>query len=419
MATNVDNMTRQLGGARRTLPAAPHRVFFLAGAAQLVIALLFWLAVLAGWYLPAAPVLRLAVFGAAAHIFLMVYGLFTFFVFGFLMTVFPRWLSAEPIARSRYVSIAAVMVLGIACYYGGVFAGRSSALTGVALFIGGWLAALLTLFGVWRHSPKADKRYALFPFGCVSAGCTGATVYFCWLATGEPVLLTIATKAGLWLYLVPLIVAVSYRMIPFFTSRVLKPYTIVKPNWTLPATLGCVLVHFALTISGWRDWTVFCDLPLALIAAWHAWRWQLARSLRVPLLGMLHVSFSWLAIAMALFAAQSVLRLVGASFDLGLAPLHAIGIGFISGMVVAMASRVSLGHSGRPLVADGVTLWAFVIVQLAAIARVLAEIPPFESRRTGLWLVLVAGGVWLIAFLPWSLRFGAIFLRPRVDGRPG
>jgi uncharacterized protein involved in response to NO len=412
-------MAEQTAAARPVVTAAPHRIFFLAGAAQLVVALLFWVATLTGWYVPAAPLLRLAVFGAAAHVFLMLYGLFTFFVFGFLTTTFPRWLSAEPIARPRYVSIAVVMVIGMACYYAGVFADRRLAVVGAAIFIAGWIGGLATLFGVWRRSDKADKRYALFPFGCVSAGCAGAIVYTGWLATQQPEWLTIATKAGLWLYLVPLVVAVSYRMLPFFSSRVLPNYTVVKPTWTLPATLVCVLAHFALTIGGLGDWTIFCDLPLALLAGWHAWRWQLARSLRVPLLGMLHVSFAWLAVAMALFSAQSVLRLTGASFDLGLAPQHALGIGFITGMVVGMASRVSLGHSGRPLIADRVTLWAFLVVQLVAIARVVAEFPPFQNHRTGLWFILIAGAIWLIAFIPWSLRFGIMYLRPRIDGRPG
>jgi uncharacterized protein involved in response to NO len=84
-----------------------------------------------------------------------------------------------------------------------------------------------------------------------------------------------------------------------------------------------------------------------------------------------------------------------------------------------MASRVSLGHSGRALVADQVTLWTFAVVQAVAITRVLAEIPPFNSTMTGLWLTLVAAAMWLAAFIPWSLRFGTIYVSRRVDGRPG
>ncbi len=221
------------------------------------------------------------------------------------------------------------------------------------------------------------------------------------------------------LYLVPLVVAVSYRMIPFFSSRILSPYTVVKPVWTLPATLGWVLLHFALIVSGQAQWTILADLPLAALAIWHSVHWQLIRSLRIPLLGMLHVSFAWLGIAMLLYSAQSLLQLTGAGASLGMAPLHALGIGFVASMVVAMASRVSLGHSGRALVDDRVTIWAFAVIQATAVIRVLSELAPLKAHPAGTWLTLLGGAVWLAAFIPWSLRFGKIYVSPRVDGRPG
>ncbi len=401
------------------LTAAPHRTFFFGGAVQLVAVLVFWLYVLAGWYLAVWTPAQLTVVAPAVHVFLMLYGVFTFFVFGFLTTVFPRWLGTPPIERRRYTAIAALMGLGILGFYAGLFTTRALVLAALVLFLLGWATGLFTLIQVWRRSDAPSRRFALFPFTCVSAGWIGTCLYTAWLFTQHAGLLEAASTIGLWLYLVPLIVAVSYRMIPFFSNGVLDDYTVVKPGWTLPATLVCVLGHFLLTISGWEQWTIVTDLPFALLAAWHSYRWGLLRSLRVPLLGMLHVSFAWLTIALALYAAQSLLRLTGASTDLGVAPLHALGIGLVTGMVVAMASRVSLGHSGRPLVADRVTLWAFAVVQAVAVLRVLAEIPPFSDGRMRLWLVLAAGVVWLIAFVPWSVRFGTVYVRPRVDGRPG
>ena len=37
---------------------------------------------------------------------------------------------------------------------------------------------------------------------------------------------------------------------------------------------------------------------------------------------------------------------------LGRAPIHALGIGFFGGMLVAMVTRVTMGHSGRALKMD-------------------------------------------------------------------
>ncbi|AWN15748.1 NnrS family protein [Salinisphaera sp. LB1] len=403
----------------RVLFARPHRLFFLIGAWQLILSILFWFVVLTGLYLPALPVLPLTVNATSAHLFLMLYGLFIFFVFGFLLTVFPRWLGTAEIDRPRYTGIAALLTVGMVTYYLGLLTSRDVALIGNGLFVGGWGLGLWTLLSIWQRSSREDKRFALFPLGCVAMGGMGAASHALWLWTSQGELLVIAGAVGLWLYLVPLVIAISYRMIPFFSARALADYAAIKPRWTLPATLICVLTHFGLTVFDQSEWLFLCDLPLAFIGAWHSYRWGLWRSLRVPLLGMLHISFAWLTVAMGLYVMQSLLQWTRMPLDLGLAPLHALAIGFVTSMLVAMASRVSLGHSGRPLTADRTTLWAFAVVQLTALVRVLAEFPLPGHGYAYLGLVLAAALLWLAAFIPWGLHFGAIYCRPRVDGAPG
>ena len=83
--------------------AAPHRMMFFAGALQTVMVMLFWLAELleraAGW-----PSLPLVLPSTWVHVFLMLYGLFPFFIFGFLITVYPRWMGGPIVPASRYVT---------------------------------------------------------------------------------------------------------------------------------------------------------------------------------------------------------------------------------------------------------------------------------------------------------------------------
>jgi NnrS protein len=78
---------------------------------------------------------------------------------------------------------------------------------------------------------------------------------------------------------------------------------------------------------------------------------------------------------MLLYAVQGLVLFTsgGTSWVLGLAPLHALGIGYFAGMVLAMASRVTLGHSGRPLVMDEFTWRIFLGFQFAALFRVLPD----------------------------------------------
>jgi uncharacterized protein involved in response to NO len=53
-------------------------------------------------------------------------------------------------------------------------------------------------------------------------------------------------------------------------------------------------------------------------------------------------------------------------------------------------------------------------LQLVAVTRIVAEIAPDPMA----WQALAAVG-WLVAFAPWLLRIGRIYLSPRVDGKPG
>ncbi|HKF94992.1 MAG TPA: hypothetical protein VKB96_10430, partial [Gammaproteobacteria bacterium] len=53
-------------------------------------------------------------------------------------------------------------------------------------FLTGWGWGLFTLLQVWRSSDRPDKRFALVPFGCVTAGRAGVGVYTAWLIMQDP-----------------------------------------------------------------------------------------------------------------------------------------------------------------------------------------------------------------------------------------
>ena len=80
-----------------------------------------------------------------------------------------------------------------------------------------------------------------------------------------------------------------------------------------------------------------------------------------------------------------------------------------------MASRVTLGHSGRSLVADRIT-WAVLLgVNFTAVVRIVAEFIPAAAA----WLNLVAALVWLGVFTLWGWHYLPMYLQPRIDAKPG
>ena len=100
---------------------------------------------------------------------------------------------------------------------------------------------------------------------------------------------------------------------------------------------------------------------------------------------------------------------------LGLAPLHALSMGFLGSILLAMATRVSCGHSGRTLTADDLAWALYGVLQLAVLARMAAAVWP----QYGAGILVVAASLWLVATGGWALRYGRWYGLPRVDGKAG
>jgi uncharacterized protein involved in response to NO len=159
--------------------------------------------------------------------------------------------------------------------------------------------------------------------------------------------------------------------------------------------------------------------PAAALLASLALGWGLLQSLRGPslrLLAMLHLGFVWSVIALLLATVDAALVLDGAlAVRLGLAPLHALTMGFLGGLLFAMATRVICGHGGIAVVADGVVWGLFWVLQLAVLLRIGASVWPAYAAP----LSAAAALTWSLVWLAWGLRYLPVLVRPRRDGHPG
>lgn len=400
-------------GLWQAFSAAPHRMFFAGGLVFLLLDLLWWSAELLGRYSGLWPSLPVALPAAWAHAFLMVYGVFPFFVFGFLFTVYPRWMRTPVVPRRLYVAAFLLLAGGMLAVYLGLWTHRWLVLAGMALFLAGWSVALYALLRSYLAAEVERTDYEnIFNFNLL-AGWAGVLWYFAGLLGGHWLWLHYAVQLGLWVFLVPLLVGVCHRMIPYFSSAVLKNYVIYRPFWIVPAILAGGVVHAWFSAQTEWAWRLAGDLPLMGLAFYLSYRWEFRRSFQDRLLAVLHLAFLWLGIALLLFNLQSAWLLAGGQMILGKAPLHALSIGFMLSLVVAMASRVMMGHSGRLLLADNLTWYAFWGVGAAALLRMAAEIPGLEALNLGAaFLAVTVAAVWVWRYLP-------ILWQPRVDGEAG
>ncbi len=406
-------------GLPRLLAAAPHRPLFLAGTVAVILTMLWWTLELAsirfGWNHWPQPV---RIPPGWAHAMAIQYGLFPLFMFGFLMTTFPRWMDGPVVPPRRYLPVAGGVLAGYVLANVGYLGLPSLMTLGYVLMLAGYLIGVATLAGVLARAENRNKH----GWSCLAAFTVGTLGLAAWVAVLTGLLPArwgwFSVKLGTYLFLLPIYVTVCHRMLPFFTRNILlrqgAGYEMYRPGWTLPVVWALLVLHFLLEWRGLLAWRVLADVPLAAVFAWHAVKWQPWRATRPGLLGVLHLAFAWLPVAFILFSVQDIVLAAGGPMVLGRAPLHALAIGFFGSMLVGMVTRVTHGHSGRPLEMGFVPWLCVWLLQVVAVVRILAE----TASDMYLWLV-VAGIGWLVAFLPWVLRGAWIYLTPRRDGKAG
>ena len=393
--------------------AAPHRPMFLAGVVQMILAFAPWAwELLARTGLTSGPVWPWP--PAWVHGLWAAYGTFPFFIFGFLMTAMPRWQGLPDTPGSAARRPWLLLCGGWLIFDAGLLVALPAVLaTGLALVLTGWALAARLLFPV-AFKPGAPRLHPGTAWCALGAGGLGLVAWIVFAVDGAPLAARIGLTIGVWWLLAPIFMVVSHRMIPFFSSSALPRYEVVRPDWTLRVLVGASFAHGALAMADAGAWAWPADLLAAGTAFWLSWKWQLRRSFEVRLLAMLHLGFLWLGVAWLLSGVQSLLHLAGIE-ALGLAPLHALAVGYFATMTLAMASRVTLGHSGRPLVADRLTWLLALGLHAVAAVRVLADLLPVGQPV----LLALAGLGWLAVFIPWAVRLVPLYLTRRADGKPG
>jgi uncharacterized protein involved in response to NO len=394
------------------LARAPHRLLFFIGAANVLLAMAWWTLWLvdARWQLFGLPQPR--VYGGWLHAIVMQYQVLAPFMFGFLLTVFPRWMGQDELTRWHYVPVGLGLFGGQLLTLAGALGPAHLLHVGALFTLAGWATGLAYLLRLlWRDGGKT--WHAVSCAGAMLLGLAGFTAYAAFLHTGDPRLAFAAIKIGSFGLLLPVYFTVAHRMFPFFAGNVVAGYKPWRPMWLLGAFWPLVLAHLALELVHGYAWLWLADAPLLALSA--AWLWRnWPRGAAPALLRVLFLGFAWLPVALVLYLVQGGVYAAGGDFILGRAPAHALFIGFFGSLLLAMVTRVTQGHSGRPLVFGGVAMFAFVVLQLVCVMRIAAELAPDQMA----WHVAAAAG-WLLAFAPWVVRSLRIYLAPRADGKPG
>ena len=148
----------------------------------------------------------------------------------------------------------------------------------------------------------------------------------------------------------------------------------------------------------------------ALANALRMSRWGALHSWREPLLWGLHLSYAFIPLGLGMWAWA---LLTGSRAE---AAVHALVIGGMGTMMLAMMARVSLGHTARPIrTLPGIGV-ALGLMAAAALLRapVLVLFPQVTHWTYNLGIIF-----WCIAYLIFLFHYTRPLLAARIDGKDG
>ena len=371
------------------------RPFYLAASVFAAISVPLWVLQFTG----AAPGAWLA--APAWHGHEMVFGYAFAVVAGFLLTAGRNW-TGQPTPSGAL--LAAIVALWLAARLLVLSPWPLASLAANVLF------PLAVAVGLAVPLLRArNQRNYFFVVLLVMAAAASAAVHLASMGL-LPVPAFAGLQAGLDMILF-IISVVAGRVTPMFTNNGVPGAGAERRALVERLALGGVLALLAfdlLGIGGWALALLACAAAVAhavRLALWRPWR-----TLRNPLVWILHAAYAWIPVHLALRALAAV-GAVAPTFA-----VHALTIGVIGGMTLGMMTRTARGHTGVPLVAGRSEVACYVLVMLAAVTRVLGGLA-FGERYIA--TVAMSAACWSLAFAIYCVRYAPLLTRPRVDGKPG
>ncbi|MDD5272323.1 MAG: NnrS family protein [Methylovulum sp.] len=375
------------------------RAFFVLAGLSALMLILLWNAIFRGELVHAnyfAP--------NVWHAHEMLLGYAVAVVAGFLLTAVKNWTGRPTLSGNPLLGLCLLWLYGrILLFYAGLLPDGLIALVDMAFLP---LLAFRVSLPILQAKQYPHLVFVLillvlaFGNGLIHAQTLGIT----------------GTSASLGLELVLatliiLILVIAGRIYPFFTERAISGTLILKNPLIEGLAIATALAVFGLQLAGvsgsWLAWTASAAAAANLL---RISGWYVPRVRYVPLLWVLYIGYGWIIVGFALTALVA--------YDL-VAPslvLHAFTIGGIAVVTLGMMARVALGHTGRALRVSNAIALAFVLINLAAVLRVLLPIA-FPASLDA--LIYASTLCWLAAFALFILIYLPILTQARLDGQEG
>jgi uncharacterized protein involved in response to NO len=371
------------------------RPFFLFGAVWAAAAMAIWPSLLAG-----SITLPTAFDPVVWHAHELIYGYVPAIIGGFLLTAVPNWTGRLPVVGARLLLLFALWSSGrIAVLFSAVIGEALAALIDLV-----FLAALAAV--VAREIIAGKNTRNLKVLGVLVVLFSGNAI-----THAERVFLTTpgyGVRIGIAAVLL-LIMLIGGRIIPSFTRNWLahqRPGRLPRPfdrfDRVAIAVGGSALVFWLATPDAAS--TAWLALAAGLLQFLRLGRWAGERTTPEPLVAILHIGYLFVPVGFLLLA----LGILRPDVILPSGALHAWTAGAVGVMTLAVMTRASLGHTGKPLTATWAIQTIYIAIIFSALARIVAG---FGVARVP--MLHISASAWIFAFASFAAVFGPLLVRRR------
>ncbi|MDU8927183.1 NnrS family protein [Alisedimentitalea sp. MJ-SS2] len=385
------------------------RAFFLAAALWGMISGIIWLIALIAQM--SGDGLSLSGPSMAPHLWHgheMIFGYGTAAIGGFFLTAVPNW-TGSPAVRERFIALAvgAWLAARVALWFSGFVPLIFVSLIDLAFVP---ILALRILMQLLKRPKPQNMIFLLFLLALFIANLL---VHLDWHdklpgGAGDGLRMGLLALCGM-------IAVLGGRVTPAFTRNAMNRAGLAETRF--PATtprLDKASMVLAVALPWAAVWTNLAAPVAALLALVQGARlvgWRGRWTLDKPILWSLHLGQGMLVIGLTLWAL--------AKWGLGdeIAAMHFLGVGAVGVMTLAVMSRATLGHTGRPLHAPGPIAWGYVMMAVAAIARWLGGGGGMDGDYY-YTLLFLTGGLWVLAFALFLFSLAGALTQPRPPRAP-
>jgi len=380
------------------------RPFFLSGAIFSMVAIVLWLLMYRG-------VITLSPLGGGYwwHIHEMIFGFGGAIIAGFLLTAIQNWTGTRGAQGTTLLLLFTLWLVGRLVILFPDLLGNS-----ITTIID--LSFLPTVAFVLAKPIIAIKQYRNLFFIPLLLLFTLANLEM-HLAIYYPNSFIITFSAYAGVMLVTFLMSVmAGRVTPMFTANGTNTAKVNPLPWLDKITngsLGIAMLYLLLQpVIGFSELSFGVLLIIAGVFQTMRWlRWKPWITLNVPLLWSIHISIKFIAYGLILLGLSYLITDIPSNHL-----WHLLTVGGMGGLILAMISRVSLGHTGRPLSPPKAIVFAYFSIILAALVR---SIGPWVLPEKTLMFIDISGTFWLLAFGIFVVTYAPMLMSARKDGRPG